>query len=210
MGSRSTRRTASHAGSWYTDDGDELKGQMDDWLSEVKESSKQEPCRGLIGPHAGFSYSGPTAAFAYKHLNPDTVRRIFILGPSHHHYTEGCELTACQIYGTPVGDIKIDTEMIKELRDTGKFGTMSRKVDEDEHSMELHLPYIAHRMKGKDFTLVPILVGNLSVESEIAYGKLLAPYLDDPDNFFVISSDFCHWGKRFRFQWCVIIRLKTF
>jgi len=100
-----------------------------------------------------------------------------------------------------VGDIQIDSEMVKQLMDTGRFETMSHKVDEDEHSMEMHLPYIAHRMKGKDFTLVPILVGNLSVDSEIAYGKLLAPYLSDPRNFFIISSDFCHWGKRFRFQW---------
>jgi len=103
-----------------------------------------------------------------------------------------------------VGDIQIDSEMVKQLMDTGRFETMSHKVDEDEHSMEMHLPYIAHRMKGKDFTLVPILVGNLSVDSEIAYGKLLAPYLSDPRNFFIISSDFCHWGKRFRFQWYII------
>lgn len=44
--------------------------------------------------------------------------------------------------------------------------------------------------------VVPILVGALSSDSEAAYGRLLAKYLDDPANFFSVSSDFCHWGAR--------------
>ena len=46
------------------------------------------------------------------------------------------------------------------------------------------------------FTLVPILVGALSPESEAAYGALLAKYLTDPATLFSVSSDFCHWGSR--------------
>lgn len=55
-----------------------------------------------------------------------------------------------------------------------------------------------------DFTIVPILVGSLSFADEKAYGELLAPYLADPSNLFVISSDFCHWGKFKTIQWCLI------
>lgn len=78
---------------------------------------------------------------------------------------------------------------------------MEMQTDEDEHSIEMHLPYIAKVMENfKDqFTIVPILVGSLSPESEAMYGQLLAPYLDDPQNLFVISSDFCHWGQRFKY-----------
>ena len=47
--------------------------------------------------------------------------------------------------------------------------------------------------------VVPVLVGALDATSEALYGALLAPLLADPSNFFVISSDFCHWGSRFRF-----------
>ncbi|KAJ1669393.1 hypothetical protein EV182_008784, partial [Spiromyces aspiralis] len=53
--------------------------------------------------------------------------------------------------------------------------------------------------KSDQVKLVPILVGNLSYESEQAFGKLLAPYLQDPESIFIISSDFCHWGSRFRY-----------
>ena len=49
------------------------------------------------------------------------------------------------------------------------------------------------------FTIVPILVGSLTPDKEALYGRLLAPYLADPANLFVVSSDFCHWGQRFRY-----------
>jgi predicted class III extradiol MEMO1 family dioxygenase len=45
--------------------------------------------------------------------------------------------------------------------------------------------------------VVPVLVGSLDKQNEELFGRVFAPYLDDPENFFVISSDFCHWGKRF-------------
>ena len=47
---------------------------------------------------------------------------------------------------------------------------------------------------------MPILVGNLDNATEALYGRLLAPYLADARNFFVVSSDFCHWGARFSYR----------
>jgi AmmeMemoRadiSam system protein B len=83
---------------------------------------------------------------------------------------------------------------------------MSTRVDSDEHSLELHLPYIYHifsvyHEQEKHPPLVPILVGNTSPSVERAFGAILAPYLADPDNVFVISSDFCHWGSRFSYTY---------
>eukprot|EP01047_Picozoa_sp_COSAG01_P004758 COSAG01_NODE_158_length_23708_cov_7.921979_16_plen_166_part_00 len=53
---------------------------------------------------------------------------------------------------------------------------------------ELHLPFVRHCFRGRDIQLVPIMVGSLTHELEASYGQLLAPYLDQPDNFFVVSS----------------------
>ena len=84
---------------------------------------------------------------------------------------------------------------------------MNRSTDEDEHSLELHLPYIFKILSNQfgrpeDFpTLVPILVGNTSPESEKEFGAILAPYLQDPTTVFVISSDFAHWGLRFHYTY---------
>lgn len=86
---------------------------------------------------------------------------------------------------------------------TGHFKWMDQKTDEDEHSIEMHLPYVAKVMEDfrDQFTIVPIMVGSISSEWEETYGKMLAPYLADPQNLFVISSDFCHWGARFRYTY---------
>ena len=81
---------------------------------------------------------------------------------------------------------------------------MTLYADEDEHSIEMQLSFIAKVMEPigpNGFKIVPILVGSLSTDKEEMYGRLLAKYLADPSNVFVISSDFCHWGARFSFQY---------
>mmetsp|Transcript_4930 Transcript_4930/g.10235 ORF Transcript_4930/g.10235 Transcript_4930/m.10235 type:complete len:318 (+) Transcript_4930:150-1103(+) len=212
-------RTAYHAGSWYSDRSSALASQLSTWLASAKpfakissssdsenpsnHKHKDDRCVGVIAPHAGYSYSGPTAAWAYKNVNPENVKRVFILGPSHHVYLENCALSLANQYATPIGDLELDHSVAQELREKappGTFGIMSRRVDEDEHSIEMHLPYIMHVMRGHEFKIVPILVGNLNRESEEEMGKLLAPYVSSKENFFVVSSDFCHWGKRFRYM----------
>ena len=80
---------------------------------------------------------------------------------------------------------------------------MTIHADEDEHSIEMQLSFIAKVMEPigpAGFKIVPILVGSLSNDKEEMYGRLLAKYLADPANVFVISSDFCHWGSRFSYQ----------
>ena len=56
-------------------------------------------------------------------------------------------------------------------------------------------------VRRRDIRIVPILVGSISTSSEATYGKLLAPYLAAPRTLFVVSSDFCHWGIRFRYTY---------
>jgi len=78
---------------------------------------------------------------------------------------------------------------------------MTQSVDEAEHSIEMQLPMLSEVMKGCSFKVIPVLVGSLSPDKEKDYGVIFAPYLEDPENLFIISSDFCHWGKRFRYTY---------
>lgn len=88
-------------------------------------------------------------------------------------------------------------ETTEKLKSTGKFQEMSIKMDEEEHSLEMHLPYIAKVMESRQglYSLVPILVGQLSSKKEEEYGVMFSEYLADSSNLFIISSDFCHWGR---------------
>jgi AmmeMemoRadiSam system protein B len=63
--SKATRR-ATHAGSWYSDNAQKLSKQLTDWLNVVE--VKDATTRAIIAPHAGYRYSGPSAAYAYKSL----------------------------------------------------------------------------------------------------------------------------------------------
>ena len=137
-------RPASHAGSWYESDGQQLDDQLGTWLADAsRETNKRLKARAIIAPHAGFSYSGPTAAFAYDYIDPTDIDRVFLLGPSHHYSLNTCALTTHTHYETPLYNIKIDSRTSADLQKTGLFSTMNKQQDSDEHSLEMHLPYIA-------------------------------------------------------------------
>uniref|UniRef100_A0A7S4HWQ8 Protein MEMO1 n=2 Tax=Odontella aurita TaxID=265563 RepID=A0A7S4HWQ8_9STRA len=88
---------------------------------------------------------------------------------------------------------------------------MDRHIDEAEHSGEMQYPYIAKaivdaaqgRAGGErddtvlECRVLPIMVGALGTSAERRFGRILAPYLSRPEVFTVVSSDFCHWGRRF-------------
>lgn len=133
-------------------------------------------------------------------------KKVFLLGPSHHLYLSGCALSKHSYYKTPLGDLALDKTTIEELRATGQFESLTTSQDAAEHSLEMHLPYIykilSRTFKVEDFPpLVPIMVGSTNKRNEERYGALFAPYLADPSNVFVISSDFCHWGSRFSYTY---------
>merc|ERR1711879_453410 len=162
--------------------------------------------KAIITPHAAYEYSGATAAFGFCQIDAQEIDRVFILGPSHYVYFDNCMLTGHEYYATPFGNLKIDTETVTELESTGYFGVMPAKVDREEHSIEMQLPFLAHVLKNggegnlERVKVVPILVGALKKGREQFYGELLAPYLLKPRNLFIISSDFCHWGEQFAYR----------
>ncbi|CDZ98833.1 Predicted dioxygenase [Phaffia rhodozyma] len=203
-------RQASHAGDWYTKSGSALSRELDGFLGNVPSSSTVgdrgelfEPpvkgCKAVIAPHAGFSYSGPTAGWAYRSIDTTGIKRVFILGPSHHYYLTSCALSRCKTYETPVGSLELDLDVIQQLKQTGEFEEMTRDQDEDEHSIEMHLPFVRKVFQDQSIKIVPVLVGSISLSEENRFGKILAPYINDPETFTVVSSDFCHWGSRFRY-----------
>ncbi|GKT92057.1 DUF52 domain-containing protein [Colletotrichum tofieldiae] len=141
-----------------------------------------------VNRHAGYTYSGATAAWAYKALDLSKAKRVFLLGPSHTFYLAGCAVTGYPNYGTPWGSLKVDQQVFN---------------DDKEHSLEMHLPYLWIRLEQTfgspdNFPpVVPILIGDNNKAEEKEVGKWLAKYLGDPENAFIVSSDFCHWGRYF-------------
>ena len=196
-------REASHAGSWYSSNRARLS----------KRAGRLPGRRGVARKHTQSAHRTARRVLllrarrgvGYKNVDAGAgIGRVFLLGPSHHVFLRRCALSKCAAYATPLGDLAVDRGVYEELRATGHFVDMDVDVDEAEHLLELHLPYIFkcfEVLPEKDRpTLVPIMVGALSTNAEATYGEILAPYLDDGANLFIVSSDFCHWGERFGYQ----------
>lgn len=205
------RRRATHAGSWYDSNPEKLRRCLTTWLRDAGrvDSASSAAAAGntihaVIAPHAGFAYSGSTAAYAYSAINPSRFSRVIVLGPSHHVYLrDRCAVSDAHILDTPLGSLPVDRDVVEGLLENDdrsvRFIKMSSNMDEAEHSIEMHLPYIKHIFSGVNVKVVPIVVGNLSEERERAFGRVLSSWIGDGETFFVISSDFCHWGTRFRY-----------
>jgi AmmeMemoRadiSam system protein B len=76
---------------------DILNKELEEFFANASKELNVAPdkVKAIIGPHAGFRYSGPVAAFSYKYLeqHPSEDLRIFLIGPSHHKYFNGCSVS---------------------------------------------------------------------------------------------------------------------
>ena len=179
-------RKQSHSGSWYEQDHLKLTKMIDAVISPSNTTFQV-----LIGPHAGHKYSSKTLGKMYSSITK-TFKRVILLGPSHYKSIAGCFTTMCSEFETPVGNIKIDQQSVNSLQ----FDKLSIRDEEQEHSLEIHLPFIKHLLP--EALLLPIYVGSLNHESTQKVCQVLSPIL--MDSLVVVSSDFCHWGTRFHYQ----------
>ena len=189
-------RAPAVAGSFYTDDSEALRAQVESLLEDARQNSSGKPARALVVPHAGFSFSGPTAALAFARLPEEGIRRVILLGPSHHMRFSGGALPAEGVtaFETPLGTMTLDVEAITRLRrHTGFSGPAG--AHDPEHSLEVELPFI--QVVAPEAELVPIAVGS---ESDFAtcveMAEALAGLLDE-STVVIASSDFTHHGRRY-------------
>ncbi|MBT8145915.1 MAG: AmmeMemoRadiSam system protein B, partial [Gammaproteobacteria bacterium] len=145
--------------------------------------------KALVVPHAGYIYSGPVAATAYKLLLPrrEQISRVVLLGPSHRVPFYGMAIPTAEQFRTPLGDILLDQEALKRIE--GLPG-VARRDDAHawEHSLEVQLPFLQSVLQ--DFTLIPIVVGGADA-NEVA--KVLETLWGGEDTLIVISSDLSHF-----------------
>lgn len=193
-----TQRPATHAGSWYSAEPKALAAQIISSLTR----NVVPGTRIIVAPHAGYTYSIERLGEAFGVLDISNLKRIFILGPSHHVYFRNhVMISNYHLYRTPFGLMNIDIAVCQELSTYKEFQYMSQEIDKNEHSFEMHMPFIAQRFaqiqRLHDVLIVPLMTSALDEKSANRIIDKLMPYFEDPSNGFIISSDFCHWGPRF-------------
>ena len=185
---------SSLAGSWYPADAEVLSKQLEGFFQKADVKATNNVIA-LILPHAGYQWSGQTAAFGLKTTNKK-YKRILVIGPSHRAYMEEMlSVPRATHYETPLGQIPLDTEFIDKLL---KFPVIQNLpyAHQAENSIEMELPLLQHRQK--DFKLVPIVAGRCSLETIRKAGRILKSLIDD-ETLVVASSDFVHYGRAHRY-----------
>ncbi len=192
-----TVRPSALAGAWYPGDPDRLRIAVDGMLDSAKPTPVQGTIRALIVPHAGYAYSGPTAASAFDLVRGRAYDRVLILAPSHHSGFGGLSVAAVDAFETPLGQVPLDLDAINRLRLSSLFSD-EPQAHEQEHAIEIELPLLQRALQ-PGWRLVPVLVGQLAPRDYQNAAALLRS-LADEKTLVVVSSDFTHYGPRFGYQ----------
>jgi AmmeMemoRadiSam system protein B len=191
---RSKVRRAAVAGMFYDSNPGRLTEGIKKYLKNAHPENIQGEIISLISPHAGYVYSGQAAAFGYKLLDKNKIKRAVILAPTHQVAFRGVSIPDVTSYETPLGLVKLDREACDMLRKETLF-TSIPEVHSREHSLEVQLPFLQVCL-GDDFTLVPMIVGQLHNRDYQVIARSLSRIVKRGD-VVIVSSDFTHQGPRF-------------
>ncbi|MDY0004521.1 MAG: AmmeMemoRadiSam system protein B [Polyangia bacterium] len=189
-------RPMAKAGTWYSRDASVLGAELDRMLVSASPSPLPGRLVGLVSPHAGYRFSGPTAAYGFKLLGQARgVRRVILLGPSHQHGFRGVSVPAYTHEETPFGLLPVDPATSSLLEKPGFLSLPEAHAE--EHSVELQLPFI--KRVRQTVRVVPLVVGQMDDALVEQAAAALAP-LVGLDTVIIASSDFTHRGGHFRFE----------
>ncbi len=189
-----TIRPPAVAGTFYPGSAADLAADVMALLQQAASRAGTGPMltempKALIVPHAGYIYSGSTAALAYARLalGRSIIKRVVLLGPVHRVSVRGLALPGVDAFATPLGRVDVDQEALATLTPLRQVVT-SPAAHAQEHSLEVQLPFLQAALD--DFKLVPLAVGDARPE-EVA--EVLEALWGGPETLVVISSDLSHF-----------------
>lgn len=143
-------------------------------------------CIGAVAPHAGYVYSGLTAAYTYAAIGEASPHHITLVGPVHSGRGPPAAHTTYDTWETPLGSSPILHDMDTIRRCHLQAAAAS---EDDEHSLETQLPFIQYIFG--HIPICPVLLSDQSYGQAVQLGQALASSVDD--TIVVASSDLSHY-----------------
>ena len=194
-------RPPAVAGQFYPERASELRRQVESLLSQASCKPPEGEVKGLIAPHAGYPYSGRTAADAYCRVRGENYDTVVIMAPSHRENCNGVSIFPGDAYETPLGAVPVDREMAgtmacedRRIRLSmsghhvgpgGAFGSLR-----GEHALEVQLPFL--QVVLPDLRIVPIVMDSRSWEACRHLADALVRGSEGKRVLLVASSDLYH------------------
>jgi len=176
---------------FYPAQKEKLSAMIDNLLEKANPTAILEDIFMLISPHAGYGYSGQTAAFGYKLIKNKPYKTVIILGTSHRKLFNGAAVYGQGSFITSLGKIDIDEGFVKKI--TGQIPEVfvDESVFANEHSVEVELPFLQKVLTG--FKIVPVVVGDCSLESCKKIGSLFKEAIGQrKDILLIVATDMYH------------------
>ena len=189
-------RPSAIAGSWYPGKAVELKATIQQYLDLAVPARSKGTLTGLVVPHAGYIYSGQTAAYAFKLLEGKSYDRVILTSPFHAMTFEALLTSDYSAYQTPLGEIPVDTKALDRIDEhLSKRGmqAIKRIKREQEHSLEIELPFLQVALTDT-FELVPLMVRTHHPDTLKTLAAILAELVQEKPTLMVASTDLSHFN----------------
>lgn len=186
-------RQPAVAGLFYPSDSSTLRNEVSSFLIEADKKLSSQNILGIVSPHAGYVYSGKTAAFGFKLLEGKNINRVIIISPSHREYFAGSSVFNGDAYKTPLGVVEVDKESAKKIVEGSKTIFMGIEGHRQEHAVEVQIPFLQIILK--EFRIVPIVMGDQRKIFVDELAEQITKSVDDRTAV-IASSDLSHFYSK--------------
>ncbi len=181
------------AGQFYPTEPGAITDQIQRYLKQVPEEKIDGQIKAIMVPHAGYDFSGPVAAHAFKQLQGRKINTAVIISNSHKAYFDGVAIDDSDAWQTPLGTVAVDKELAEKLVKADESIKYDSAAHAADHPLEVELPFLQTVLAG-DFKIVPIMFGNKYDDTYKKLAKALKDNLGTND-IVVVSSDMSHYPK---------------
>ena len=188
-------RPAAVAGTFYPADPASLAAFIDGALQATAPAVPLGPVAGLIVPHAGYVYSGRTAAAAYSAVRGLPYETVVIIAPSHHVAFEGLSVWPEGGFETPLGLARVDKALAKAIAQAARAGFRA-DVFAEEHAVEVQVPFVQRVLP--EASIVPIVMGRPTRDTVRNLAAALVKACRDKKVLIVASTDLSHYLPKAR------------
>ncbi len=178
------------AGQFYPGDKKTLEKTVDELLSKTPIQKIPGEVIGIIVPHAGYPYSGPTAAYGFKTIANKDIKTVIMLGPTHRKFFQGAAVYGQGTWKTPLGENAIDETLAQKIINYNPLLKNMPDAHSEEHSLEVQVPFLQRILT--QFKIVPIMLLEPSYQECEIIAQAMVSNIADKNVLLLASSDLYH------------------